>query len=75
MPIYVRAYGLIDEVKFAHHVKMKEGEVFATMVTDSDNPDDAVFKAPCEGSLVACQDTRFVKPGDEIFTWQPDIKL
>lgn len=75
MPIYARAYGLIDEVKFSHHVKMKEGEVFATMVTDSDNPDDAVFKAPCEGSLVACEDKRFVKPGDEIFTWQPVIKL
>ena len=75
MPIYARAYGLIDEVKFSHHVKMKEGEAFATMVTDSDNPDDAVFKAPCEGSLVACEDKRFVKPGDEIFTWQPSINL
>lgn len=75
IPIYARAYGLIDEVKFSSHAKMKEGEVFATMVTDSDNPDDAVFKAPCEGSLVACQDTRFVKPGDEIFTWQPVINL
>ena len=75
MPIYARAYGLIDEVKFAHNVKMKEGDVFATMVTDSDNPDDAVFKAPCDGSLVACEDKRFVKPGDEIFTWQPVIKL
>ena len=75
MPIYARAYGLIDEVKFSSHAKMKEGEVFATMVTDSDNPDDAVFKAPCEGNLVACEDKRFVKPGDEIFTWQPDIKL
>lgn len=75
MPIYSHAYGLIDEVKFSHHAKMKEGEVFATMVTDSDNPADAVFKAPCEGSLVACEDKRFVKPGDEIFTWQPVIKL
>ena len=62
-------------MKFSHHVKMKEGEVFGTMVTDSDNPDDAVFKAPCEGSLVACEDKRFVKPGDEIFAWQPAINL
>ena len=55
-------------MKFSSYVKMKEGEVLATMVTDSDNPDDAVLKAPCEGSLVACEGKRFVKPGDEIFT-------
>lgn len=74
MAVPARAFGMIDDVKFSRHVEMKAGEVFATMVTDSDNPDDRVFRAPCDGRLVACMPTRFVKPGDEIFTWQPTVK-
>lgn len=73
MPIYAHAYGLIDKVNFHRCAPLKKGEVFATMITDSDNPDDAEFKAPCDGFLVACEDHRAVKPGDEIFYWQPVV--
>lgn len=73
IPICAKAFGLIDDVKNNRHFAMAEGDVFATMITDSDNPADAEFKAPCDGYLVACTGTRFVKPGDEIFTWQPKI--
>lgn len=75
MPIYAHAYGLIDTVDFHRSAPMKKGDVFATMITDSDNPEDAEFKAPCDGFLVACEDHRVVKPGDEIFTWQPVVKV
>lgn len=72
-PIYAKAYGLIDTVTYTRHVEMKKDMVFATMITDSDNPADAEFRAPCDGYMVACEDRRVLKPGDEIFTWQPKI--
>jgi predicted deacylase len=71
--IHANAYGLIDTVKYNRYAEMKKGDVFATMITDSDNPADAEFRAPCDGYLVACEDRRLLKPGDEIFTWQPKI--
>jgi len=72
--IYAKAYGLIDTVTtYTRYVERKKGMVFATMITDSDNPADAEFRAPCDGYLIACEDKRVLKPGDEIFTWQPKV--
>ena len=75
MPIYSRAFGIIDEVKMNHYVEMKKGEVFATMMSDGGLPEDLEFKAPCDGRLVCCEPARVVKPGDEVFTWQPTVKI
>ena len=75
IPVQARAFGLIDTVNYTKYDEAKKGDVYATMITDSDNPSDAEFKAPCDGYLVACEDKRFVKPGDEIFTWQPKVPV
>lgn len=73
-PVVARAYGLL-EFKSPSAALIKKDNHVAYLITDSDNLSDGDILAPCDGWIAACNPSIVVKPGDEMFYWQPKIVL
>ena len=71
-PVVARAYGLL-EFKSPGAALIKKDNHVAYLLTDSDNESDGDILAPCDGWIAACNPSIVVKPGDEMFYWQPKI--